>query len=333
MAIIKGRPRRSGAPSREPWIWILAWIAIVTAVSVAIAIVWWDWLTLKASEPPSATIRNIVLVAGAAMGLPLAVWRFIVAHRQAATSQLGLLNERYQKGAEMLGSEVPTVRLGGIYALDRLARERPEEYHIPILNLLCIFLRTETAKRVRKNAENVDIRDVAPPEVPVDVQEVSKAIFTRTDAQVAVEDDREYRLDLRGVILAGLHFPMYAKLYGADLRDADLGETKMIGASLAHADLSDANLYKASLAGSDLSHAKLTRVTWLDSELDGVNMSGAILKECRCLSQEQLDEAMAFDDKFPVMEDCEDRGEKLVWRGRSADKFLQRLREALGKKS
>ena len=51
----------------------------------------------------------------------LAVWRSIVAERQADTAQQSLLNERYQKGAEMLGNEVLSVRMGGIYALGRLA--------------------------------------------------------------------------------------------------------------------------------------------------------------------------------------------------------------------
>ena len=85
------------------------------------------------------------------IGLPLAIWRSTVAERQSATSQLqsetaqrGLLNERYQKGAEMLGSAVLAVRLGGIYALDRLAREHPEAYHLQIMNLLCAFVRNPT---------------------------------------------------------------------------------------------------------------------------------------------------------------------------------------------
>ena len=85
-----------------------------------------DWLSNV--ESWSAIIRNIVLAAAAAIALPLAVWRSIVASRQAdaaqsqadmaqcqsKTAQRGLLNERYQKGAGMIGSEVLSVRLGGI---------------------------------------------------------------------------------------------------------------------------------------------------------------------------------------------------------------------------
>ena len=112
-------------------------VLVVTAVSV-ISIMYWDWLSIESN---GSTIRNIVLVAAAMIALPLAIWRSIVAERQAKTAQRGLLNERYQKGAEMLGSGILSVRLGGIYALARLAREHPGGYHTQIMNLLCSFVR------------------------------------------------------------------------------------------------------------------------------------------------------------------------------------------------
>ena len=62
-----------------------------------------------------------------------------MAERQADTARLSLLNERYLKGAEMLGSEVLSVRLGGIYALQRLAEEHPGHYHLQVMNLFCAF--------------------------------------------------------------------------------------------------------------------------------------------------------------------------------------------------
>ena len=53
-----------------------------------------DWLSNV--ESWSAIIRNFGLVIAAGIALPLAIWRSIVAARQATTAQLGLLNERYQ---------------------------------------------------------------------------------------------------------------------------------------------------------------------------------------------------------------------------------------------
>ena len=104
----------------------------------------WEWLS--GGESGSTTIRNIALVAAGLIALPLAIWRGVVANRQANTAQQGLLNERYQKGAEMLGNGVLSVRLGGIYALQRLAEESPGQYHIQIMRLFCAFVRSPTVR-------------------------------------------------------------------------------------------------------------------------------------------------------------------------------------------
>ena len=90
-------------------------IATVAIVMVVLLIMFWEWL--NGGESASTTIRNIALVAAGLIALLLAIWRAVVAELQANTAQQGLLNERYQKGAEMLGSDVLSVRLGGIYAL------------------------------------------------------------------------------------------------------------------------------------------------------------------------------------------------------------------------
>ena len=102
--------------------WWIAGIVLVLVTSLSLA--WCYWEELRGDqESLSATVRNVGVVIGGVIAILFAVWRSIVAARQATTAQLGLLNERYQKGAEMLGSKVLAVRLGGIYALDRLARE------------------------------------------------------------------------------------------------------------------------------------------------------------------------------------------------------------------
>ena len=121
---------------------------MVLVVVITLSILFWDsWR--RDEESGSTAIRNLVLVIATIAALPLAIWRSKVAERQAATAQRqsetaqrGLLNERYQKGAEMLGSQ-RSLRfgLGGIYALARLAREHLGDYHTQIMSLLCAFVR------------------------------------------------------------------------------------------------------------------------------------------------------------------------------------------------
>ena len=133
------------------------WVAVVILVTcwrcwLAIVLSWvfWDWL--RDGESGSTTIRNIGLLIGAAIAMVLAVWRSRVAGRQAATAERGLLNDRFQKGAEMLGSDVLAVRIGGIYGLRHLAREHPQQYHVQVMRLFCSFVRN-TSPSVNLNED------------------------------------------------------------------------------------------------------------------------------------------------------------------------------------
>ena len=135
------------------------------------------------------------MVAGV-IALLFAYWRSRVAERQANTAQQGLLNDRYQKGAEMLGNEVLAVRLGGIYALQRLAEEHPEQYHVQIMRLFCGFVRHptryESAKTEQDHIEakavtEEDQRD-STPRLREDVQAVMQAIADRKKTSIALEE-------------------------------------------------------------------------------------------------------------------------------------------------
>ena len=137
-----------------PW-WIAAWTVVFI---IATGVVWVTcpvWLT--GGESASTTLRNLGLILAAAIGLPLAIWRSTVAEhqadatrRQSDTAVQMLLNDRFQKGAEMLGNaDIGSVRIGGIHALARLAREYPDSLHIPIMQLFSAFV----VDRTRGEAE------------------------------------------------------------------------------------------------------------------------------------------------------------------------------------
>ena len=115
---------------------------VVTVVAIALLAMFWEWLSN--GESGSTTIRNLALILAGLVALPLAMWRSIVADRQATTAQLSLLNERYQRAAEMLGNEVLSVRLAGVFALQRLATEHPDQYHVQVMGLFCAFVRLPT---------------------------------------------------------------------------------------------------------------------------------------------------------------------------------------------
>ena len=202
--------------------WITLSLAVL-ATEILLVVVLWD--SLAGDESGSATIRNVGLVIAGSLAIPLAVWRAVVADKQAssaqrqtAVAQQGLLNERYQKAAEMLGSDVLSVRIGGVHSLRDLAIEQPTQYHVRVMRLLCAFARNPV-KGGTEPGELATTRmysDVAFLMLREDLQAVMDVIRGRSNAEVHLEEREEFRLQLQYADLRG------ATLHGADLRRAIL---------------------------------------------------------------------------------------------------------------
>ena len=317
----------------------------------------WGWLreTPDGSESGSTTVRNLGLIVAGLVALPLTLWRIWVADRQAKaahlqvdtslrqveTSQRSLLNERYQKGAEMLGSEVLSVRLGGIYALARLAREHPEEYHVQIMRLFCAFVRNPTPddkQYIETASKRTTIDEIIDSQEPdgladlrLDVEAVMEAIAHRNKDVIRLEMDADFHIDLREANLQNLFWQNFknANLYRANLSSSDLsGASFWAGTNFSlilavRVILIDANLCGVNLSVARLWYANLTGALLIDADLshavlEYANLSGADLRGARGLTQKQLDAAIANPDNPPQLDGVLDAetGEQLVWRGK-----------------
>ena len=226
-------------------------------VEVVLSAIFWGWL--NGNESPGATIRNIGLVIAGSVALPLALWRGVVADKQASAAQQqadmgrhSLLNERYQKGAEMLGSPVLAVRMAGIYALQQLAQEHPDPYHIQIMNLFCAF--------VRRPPHNPEVNHAIPnaSQLRQDVQAIMDAIAARSESRKGLEQEAGFTLDLRDSDLgwaqmgSGLHLDgrLLSPLAPIAL-GLDPSRLEVSGIDLSNARLDRANLQKADLGGAN----------------------------------------------------------------------------------
>ncbi len=266
------------------WVPLTVMAALVAIAAVWAAVDWWDWL--RGPEPlesGGATLRNFALVSVAIVGLPLALWRNLTAYKQAETAARGLRNERYQKGADMLGNATLATRLGGVYALEQLAREHPEEYHVPIVDLLCAFIRhpVEEGRPESGGADGGGLDD------PAHEAELRCAPHIEAAAQAIgrrrVENDPSgFFLNLRGAHLEGADlrnaklsgaFLWGAFLWGANLQDANLED-----ANLEEAHLEGANLWRAILRDAHLEDADLSRALLLGTHLEGAHLEGAHLE-------------------------------------------------------
>ena len=323
---------------RQHWQWIVIIPASLLALGITIwlpILIWgWDsmYAWLKRDDSGGAMIRNAGLLIGGIIAIVLAVWRSRVAERQADTAQQSLLNERYQQGAEMLGNHILSVRLGGIYTLERLAAEHPEVYHIQIMKLLCAFVCNPTEdKRIERNPDGEGSQCEQQSEVRSDIAETMQAIGSRGRVGIAIEQDEGFKLYLRKANLNRLQVQdaelSHAWLTKADLSRSILPRANLSCVRLRQANLSEAELRRADLSDSNLWGANLSKTILRNANLSGTDFWGANAQSSRFrkpatgLTQAQLDRACADPDNPPHLDGVLDAetGEQLVWRGKPCD--------------
>ncbi len=319
------------------WFAVVAFVLLVAGLVASVAS--WEWLHPKTSTTASnsETLRNIGLLIGGVLAFVFALWRGWVAERQAVaaqhqadTAQQSLLNERYERGVEMLGSDILAVRLGGIFALARLAKEHPEEYHIQVIELLCAFLRHPTkGTSIEYGSESDGDQEEQARRIRADVEYAVLEIGSRSVTGIALEQrSKDVKLYLREANLSHLKVSD-AKLSGAWLTKANLSGAIFPRADLSWARLRRANFSGAQLRKADLSNAKLWGANLCAVILRGANLSGADFcgvdakssqyeEPARGLTQAQLDEACANPDNPPKLDGVLDAktGKPLVWRGK-----------------
>ena len=228
--------------------WVMA-ICFIVAVSVFLSHAYWQDLR-NSEESLSSTIRNLGLITGGIIAGVIAVWRGVVgerqantAHHQAETARQSSLNERYERGTEMLNSDVLSVRLGGIHVLQRLAEEHPEQYHVQVMKVLCAFVRRPT----QEDGEDDEAKSTRTYRLRDDLQDAMTAIGRRSDSRVRLERNSGFQVDLRSANLRRVWLKR-ANLSGAILDGANLTEATFIGANVSNVKLWLTNLSSALFA-------------------------------------------------------------------------------------
>ena len=187
--------------------------------------------------------------------------------KRVSIAHAGHLTERLTRAVTQLGDDNMTIRLGGIYALERLAQDSDTD-HARVMDVLTAYVR-ENAPR---HAQDAPQAANTPNKPTTDIQ----AILTVIGRWKTPGNNRHTaRLDLNHTRLVG------ANLRRADLTRADLTGADLTGADLLMADLTDANLVDANLLGVNLTRAKLL----------GANLTGS-----KYLRAEELQSALNWRD-------------------------------------
>ncbi len=246
-----------------------------------------DWDNIGGDD---GKIRNLAIAfvgtisgIGALFGVYLAILRSEENKRQNDTAEQGLITDRINKATEGLGKNdkdgnpVREVRLGALYALERIAQDSLRD-HIRIMKIICGYV------RINRLLWDAKVRKIEKEPVQEDIRAAINIIANRynwtTDKNhLKTEKNQRYKLDLR-----------YCNLHNVDLYDAELSGASLIGAILTRAilvrakfndaNLSEVNLNDATLIGADMENAKTTVAYAYKVDLS----------ECKNLTQEQLDD-------------------------------------------
>jgi uncharacterized protein YjbI with pentapeptide repeats len=291
--------QRPGPGVVSDWSWLGRWggrrlaLAVAVAVAVFLLLLWRGafWLdnlrglTPDQRESAVEAFRGLLIQVGAGT---LAAGALVFTARNFLLTREGHITDRYTKAIDQLGSDRLSVRLGAIYALERIMIDSQRD-HPTVVEVLAAFVREHARNATLVHEVDPSGRDSRAPE-----QKAAPASALATDVQAALTvigrrpQGREERgcLNLRGAVLANADLTR-ANLTGVDLTHADLAGATMIKAlvadadlrqaSLADADLTYATLRLSDLDMADLRHADLTLADLTGATLRRASLGGAVL--------------------------------------------------------
>jgi hypothetical protein len=210
-------------------------------------------------------VRSQLLTLGAGIFVAGTLWFTARTYRLARQGQV---TDRYTKSIELLGSDKLEVRIGSVFALERIARDSPPD-HSTVMEVLAAFAREQShepwprhpdasGRRTRPDVEAavtvIGRRNARNDRLPIDISHAELIWAYLPDANLE-------RLDF----------------YATELPRAILRGARLAGTTLHHANLADADLTAADLRGADLRDANLTGAQLDGAKLEGADLTGARL--------------------------------------------------------
>jgi hypothetical protein len=210
--------------------------------------------------------------------------------RTLDVTRRGQLTERFTEAIDQLGQTAEDkldIRLGGIYALEQVAKESAE-LHGPVMEILTAFLREHSRRKgtpsapvenetsTSRQGEPASNVRAAPPRA--DFQAIATVLGRRQVSQ----DPDGFRLDLRGVALVAVDFTgaelQKANFDGAQLQEADFDGAQLQKAGFVGAQLQEASFYGAQLQDAYFEDAQLQDAYFGDAQLQDAYFLNADLQ-------------------------------------------------------
>jgi hypothetical protein len=303
------RKARSAHPSA---FWAVVFGTVPVAIIVAIFISGTAarvWAAYHSNREDIAPLATFVTAIGVIIAAAIALMRHMA---QTEADRQRRIVESFSKSVEQLGSDKLELRIGAIFALERLSRESPDDYWT-IMEVLTAFVRermryTTIIARLSERAYFLWLQAGRPEgrseecwaeavrlerleQTPTDIAAILTVIGRRSAENQQREEDNGWRFDLSGTYLRNVNLMDFvlkeanleaahlegANLEAAHLEGANLAAAHLEEASLEYAHLREALLKAAHLEGAKLSLAHLELAFLWDAHLEGADLSEAYL--------------------------------------------------------
>ncbi|NJL41674.1 MAG: pentapeptide repeat-containing protein [Leptolyngbyaceae cyanobacterium SM1_4_3] len=219
--------------------------------------------------------------------------------RNIKASEEKQITERFSQAVGFLGKPELEVRLGGIYALERISRDSKKDYW-QIIEILTAYVRTKAP--VQSNNNHLNDEGNKKYDIPIDIQAVLTILKRRNPDKTHIESNyidlrktnlnyaylKEANLDRANFSNAclkkiNLHRAslQYARFWNADLTEADLKFAILNDAELGRATLREAYLWEAKLQRAELISADFQKAKLGCALLQGANLKHANLRQAK----------------------------------------------------
>jgi|GEM_PF-831847 len=199
------------------------------------------------------------------------------------SSERKQIAERLAKAVDQLGNNELSVRVGGIFLLEQIAQNSPEDHWI-VMEILTFYIRDQSLKG--KSVFKPKIEDTEEDQTDkYSIEAVLKkiraelAISVTTDIQAALtvicrrksnQDTRSRVIDLS-----------FCDIRGSDLKNAKLNSADLRGANLSGANLQNADLSCANLEGVNLTLAVINNANLEKTKLNNALLNSAYLNNAK----------------------------------------------------
>jgi hypothetical protein len=233
--------------------------------------------------------KDLVLAVAQILGGTALISGLYFTWRTLQVNSEGQITERFTRAIDQLGKfdderkKLFEIRLGGIYALERIARESPEDYW-PIMEILTAYVRHNAPWASESLEEGLEGMDDA-----TEGQSAMESSGGRSEPIEAPAPD----LDIQAIMTVLGRRPrsyLHGESEVLDLHETNLSGANLSGANLSGTLFSDADLFSR-VDPQIAAQIELTilQATIEEEVLSDTNLSGADLSQARHLTQEQLE--------------------------------------------